>query len=161
MGNVINGAYSICVQDPPPEEAEMKRSRTTSADEDQDLEQGESSAEPTGPMERLIAAASAGLESIEMPEAGQSNVADLMCSHCHSMLFRVRLENKILIYMLPTLPYLQPAFNPGGREDCVPAMRAQGEGDACPRLVIRQQGQHCPRRRRQRYEKKLQSCVWK
>ena len=98
MGNVINGAYSICVQDPPPEEAEMKRSRTTSADQDQDLEQGESSAEPTGPMERLIAAASVGLESIEMPEAGQSNVADLMCSHCHSMLFRVRFGCKISFY---------------------------------------------------------------
>ena len=94
MGNVINGAYSICVQDPP-EDAKMKRSRTTSADEDQDSNQGESSAEPTGPMERLIAAASAGLESIEMPEAGQSNVADLMCSHCHSMLFRVRFACKV------------------------------------------------------------------
>ena len=96
MGNVINGAYSICVQDPPPEDAKMKRSRSTSADEDQDIEHGESasvSAEPTGPIERLIAAASAGLESIEMPEAGKSNLADLMCSHCHSMLFRVRFES--------------------------------------------------------------------
>ena len=101
MGNVINGTYSICLQDPPLDEVEMKRSRTwtTSADDDVDSNQGESSAsdEPTGPMDRLIAAASVGLESIGIPEAGKSNVADLMCSHCHSMLFRVRLGCKILI----------------------------------------------------------------
>ena len=133
MGNVINGAYSICVQDPP-EEAEMKRSRTTSADEDQDLEQGESSAEPTGPMERLIAAASAGLESVQMPETGKSNVADLMCSHCHSMLFRVRFGCKIALFSCYQihLYFKQPSTLVDGRTVCLPCapkvkeMPAQG-----------------------------------
>ena len=91
MGNVVNTKLSVCV--PNPAEAKMKRSRTTSADEDQD--QGDSSGEQVGPMDRLIAAASVGLESIELTEAGKSEMAELLCAHCHSMLFKVRIGVKL------------------------------------------------------------------
>lgn len=68
----------------------MKRTRTTSADdgEREGEDQGDSSGEPGGPVDRLIAAASVGLEAIELTEAGKSEMTDLMCVHCHSMLFR-------------------------------------------------------------------------
>ena len=46
-------------------------------------------------MDRLIAAASVGLEAIELTEAGKSEMTDLMCVHCHSMLFRVRVGEKL------------------------------------------------------------------
>ena len=92
MGNVVNTKYGLCV--PNPAETRMKRSRTTSADENEreDVDQANSlaSGEPAGPVDRLIAAASVGLDSIELTEAGKSEMADLMCVHCHSMLFRVR-----------------------------------------------------------------------
>ena len=93
MGNVIGTKYNICV--PNPTEEEMKRSRTTSADEED--EEDKANSEQTGPMERLIAAASAGLESIDLTEAGKSETADLMCAHCHSMLFRVRAGLKYIL----------------------------------------------------------------
>ena len=89
MGNVVNTKFSVCV--PNPAEAKMKRSRTTSADEDQDQGDGEQ----VGPMDRLIAAASVGLESIELTEAGKSEMAELLCAHCHSMLFKVRIGVKL------------------------------------------------------------------
>ena len=75
-------------------EAKMKRTRTTSADdrerEGEDQGDSSSSGEPGGPVDRLIAAASVGWEAIELTEAGKSEMTDLMCVHCHSMLFRVR-----------------------------------------------------------------------
>ena len=82
MGNVITSKYNECVP-----YSTMKRSLSSTDDrteEDDDTRDPEE-----GPAARLTAAASIGLKAVELPEETE-NDSDLLCVHCHSMLFKVR-----------------------------------------------------------------------
>ena len=86
MGNVITSKYNECV---PYTVVKAKMKRSLSGTDDRAEEEDEDTRDPEGPAERLTAVASVGLQAVELPEETEKD-SDLLCVHCHSVLFKVR-----------------------------------------------------------------------
>ena len=67
--------------------AKMKQS--LSGTDDRAEEEDDTRDPEEGPADRLTEAASIGLKAVELPEETEKD-SDLLCVHCHSMLFKVR-----------------------------------------------------------------------